>query len=170
MPTSKTAKAPETTPAKGDKKLSTFLCFAIYSANLAFGRAYKPLLDKLGLTYTQYVTLVALSEEDGQTVSMLGEKLFLESNTLTPLLKRMPAKPVLMIAGARDTYVGPEITAALCRQLGENCREFWVVPGARHNMARQVDAVTYDRKLIELFSSVAAGTAGQRVVEEQPQA
>ena len=46
MPTSKTAKAPETTPAKGDKKLSTFLCFAIYSANLAFGRAYKPLLDK----------------------------------------------------------------------------------------------------------------------------
>lgn len=91
MPMSKTAKAPETTPAKGGKKLSTFLCFAIYSANLAFGRAYKPLLDKLGLTYTQYVTLVALSEEDEQTVSMLGEKLFLESNTLTPILKKLEA-------------------------------------------------------------------------------
>lgn len=95
MPTSKTAKAPETTPAKGGKKLSNFLCFAIYSANLAFGRAYKPLLDKLGLTYTQYVTLVALSEEDEQTVSMLGEKLFLESNTLTPILKKLEAEGYL---------------------------------------------------------------------------
>lgn len=90
MTASKTA-SPETTPAKGGKKLSNFLCFAIYSANLAFGRAYKPLLDKLGLTYTQYVTLVALSEEDDQTVSMLGEKLFLESNTLTPILKKLEA-------------------------------------------------------------------------------
>lgn len=91
MPTSKTAPTPGTAPEKGGKKLSNFLCFAVYSANLAFGRAYKPLLDKLGLTYTQYVTLVALSEEDEQTVGMLGEKLFLESNTLTPLLKKLEA-------------------------------------------------------------------------------
>lgn len=70
-------------------KLSDFLCFSIYSANLAFGRAYKPILDALGLTYTQYIALVALSEEDGQTVGMLGEKLFLESNTLTPILKKL---------------------------------------------------------------------------------
>jgi len=71
------------------RKLSNFLCFAVYSANLAFGRAYKPLLDKVGLTYTQYIALVALSEEDEQTVSALGEKLFLESNTLTPILKKL---------------------------------------------------------------------------------
>jgi DNA-binding MarR family transcriptional regulator len=71
------------------RKLSNFLCFAVYSANLAFGRAYKPILDKLGLTYTQYVTLVALGEEDDQTVGVLGEKLFLESNTLTPILKKL---------------------------------------------------------------------------------
>ncbi len=70
-------------------KLGDFLCFAVYSANLAFGRAYRPILDKLGLTYTQYVTLVALSEEDGQRVSDLGDKLFLESNTLTPILKKL---------------------------------------------------------------------------------
>jgi len=70
-------------------KLSNFLCFAIYSANLAFGRAYKPILDKLGLTYTQYIAMVALSEEDDQTVGALGEKLFLESNTLTPILKKL---------------------------------------------------------------------------------
>ncbi|HEV7309610.1 MarR family transcriptional regulator [Ensifer sp.] len=90
MPTTTTTNGPDTAEKDG-KKLSNFLCFAIYSANLAFGRAYKPLLDKLGLTYTQYVTLVALSEEDGQTVGMLGEKLFLESNTLTPILKKLEA-------------------------------------------------------------------------------
>ncbi len=71
------------TPAPDGLKLSNFLCFAVYSANLAFGRAYKPILDKLGLTYTQYIALVALGEEDDQTVGVLGEKLFLESNTLT---------------------------------------------------------------------------------------
>lgn len=70
-------------------KLADFLCFAIYSANLAYGRAYKPILDELGLTYTQYIAIVALWEEDDQTVGGLGEKLFLESNTLTPILKKL---------------------------------------------------------------------------------
>jgi MarR family transcriptional regulator, organic hydroperoxide resistance regulator len=74
--------------AKG-RKLSNFLCFAVYSANLAFGRAYKPILDAVGLTYTQYIAMVALSEADDLTVSALGEKLFLESNTLTPILKKL---------------------------------------------------------------------------------
>ncbi len=72
-------------------KLGDFLCFAVYSANLAYGRAYKPILDELGLTYTQWITIVALWEQDGQTVSGLGEKLFLESNTLTPILKKLEA-------------------------------------------------------------------------------
>jgi len=76
-------------PVSKGRKLSNFLCFAVYSANLAFGRAYKPILDAVGLTYTQYIALVALSEEDDQTVSALGEKLFLESNTLTPILKKL---------------------------------------------------------------------------------
>jgi DNA-binding MarR family transcriptional regulator len=70
-------------------KLSDFLCFAVYSANLAFGKAYKPILDALGLTYTQYIAIIALWEQDNQTVSGLGEKLFLESNTLTPILKKL---------------------------------------------------------------------------------
>jgi MarR family transcriptional regulator, organic hydroperoxide resistance regulator len=77
-------------PADPDNpKLADFLCFAIYSANLAFGRAYRPILDELGLTYTQYIAIIALWEEDNQTVSSLGEKLFLESNTLTPILKKL---------------------------------------------------------------------------------
>ena len=70
-------------------KLADFLCFSIYSANLAYGRAYKPILDALGVTYTQWIAIVALWEEDHQTVGSLGEKLFLESNTLTPILKKL---------------------------------------------------------------------------------
>lgn len=70
-------------------KLSDFLCFAIYSANLAYGKAYKQILDRHGITYTQYIAIVALSEQDHQTVGGLGEKLFLESNTLTPILKKL---------------------------------------------------------------------------------
>jgi DNA-binding MarR family transcriptional regulator len=73
----------------GTPKLEDFLCFAIYSANLAYGRAYKPILEELGLTYTQYIAIVALWEDDNQTVGSLGEKLFLESNTLTPILKKL---------------------------------------------------------------------------------
>jgi MarR family transcriptional regulator, organic hydroperoxide resistance regulator len=91
-PESPATHMPDSSQKGGEgRKLANFLCFSIYSANLAFGRAYKPILDKLGLTYTQYIALVALSEEDGQTVGALGEKLFLESNTLTPLLKKLEA-------------------------------------------------------------------------------
>jgi DNA-binding MarR family transcriptional regulator len=82
----KSAPAPEEPP-----KLDDFLCFAIYSTNLAVNRVYKPLLDQLGLTYPQYIVLIALYDEDDQTVGGLGDKLFLDSSTLTPLLKRMEA-------------------------------------------------------------------------------
>ena len=71
------------------RPLGDFLCFAIYSANLAFGRAYRKGLEDLGLTYPQWIAIVALWEQDGQTVSELGEKMFLESNTLTPVLKKL---------------------------------------------------------------------------------
>jgi DNA-binding MarR family transcriptional regulator len=71
--------------------LADFMCFAIYSTNLAYSRVYKPVLDRLGLTYPQYITLIALSEQDGQTVKGLGETLFLEPSTMTPMLKRLEA-------------------------------------------------------------------------------
>lgn len=67
------------------------LCFALYSASLAMTKLYKPLLDEMGLTYPQYLVLLALWEQDGQTVSELGQRLYLDSGTLTPLLKRMEA-------------------------------------------------------------------------------
>ena len=69
--------------------LGDFLCFAVYSTNLAFNRTYKPFFDELGITYPQYVALIALNEQDDQTVGELGDKLFLESSTLTPMLKRL---------------------------------------------------------------------------------
>jgi DNA-binding MarR family transcriptional regulator len=82
-------KSQDLTKNPTNPRLADFLCFAIYSANLAYGRAYKPILEKLGLTYTQYIAIVALWEKDNQTVSGLGEQLFLESNTLTPILKKL---------------------------------------------------------------------------------
>lgn len=72
-------------------KLGDFMCFAIYSTNLAYSRVYKPVLEQLGLTYPQYVTIICLWEEDRQTVKGLSEKLFLEPSTMTPMLKRLEA-------------------------------------------------------------------------------
>jgi DNA-binding MarR family transcriptional regulator len=71
--------------------LNNQLCFALYSTSLAMTKIYKPLLDELGLTYPQYVVMLVLWEGDGLMVSALGERLFLDSGTLTPLLKRLEA-------------------------------------------------------------------------------
>lgn len=79
-------------PARSDAaKLADFMCFSVYSTNLAYSRVYKPVLDELGLTYPQYITIISLWEEDQQTVKGLSEKLFLEPSTMTPMLKRLEA-------------------------------------------------------------------------------
>ncbi|MES2910036.1 MAG: MarR family transcriptional regulator [Pseudomonadota bacterium] len=70
-------------------QLDNQLCFALYSASLAMTKVYKPHLDEMGLTYPQYLAMLALWERDGLMVSELGEKLYLDSGTLTPLLKRL---------------------------------------------------------------------------------
>ncbi len=67
------------------------LCFALYSASLAMTKLYKPLLEEIGLTYPQYLAMLVLWEHDGVAVSELGERLHLDSGTLTPLLKRLEA-------------------------------------------------------------------------------
>src|SRR5450830_875203 len=106
---------------QANPKLSEFLCFAIYSANLAFGKAYKPILEELGLTYTQYIAIIALWEQDNQTVGSLGEKLFLESNTLTPILKKLEAMGY--VNRARDAADERQVRVGLTdagRQLRES--------------------------------------------------
>ncbi len=80
--------------------LDNQLCFALYSTSLAMTKLYKPLLEALGLTYPQYLVMLVLWERDGLMVSELGERLFLDSGTLTPLLKRLEASG--LIARIRD--------------------------------------------------------------------
>jgi len=75
--------------------VDALLCFAIYSTNLAFGRVYRKPLEALGLTYPQYLVMVALWKRDGLTVGQLCEQLRLDTNTLTPLLKRLEAMHLL---------------------------------------------------------------------------
>lgn len=82
-------------------KLDHQLCFALYSASLAMTKFYKPLLDPLGLTYPQYLVMLVLWEGDGITVSQLGERVALDSGTLTPLLKRLEASD--LVRRLRDT-------------------------------------------------------------------
>lgn len=70
-------------------RLDGQLCFALYSSSLAMSKLYRKLLQPLGLTYSQYLVMMVLWEKDDQTVNGVGERLFLDSATLTPLLKRM---------------------------------------------------------------------------------
>ncbi|WP_320128206.1 MarR family transcriptional regulator [uncultured Sphaerochaeta sp.] len=73
------------------QKLDNQLCFALYVCSKEIIKKYKPLLEPFGLTYTGYITLLALWEQDGVTVKDLGERLFLDSGTLTPVLKKLEA-------------------------------------------------------------------------------
>jgi DNA-binding MarR family transcriptional regulator len=75
--------------------LDDHLCFSLYAASIAVNRAYKPVLDQLGLTYPQYLVLSALWEGDGLTVSEIAGRLWLEPSTVTPLVKRLEAARLL---------------------------------------------------------------------------
>mgnify|MGYP006175144375 CR=1 FL=1 len=76
-------------------RLDNQLCFALYSTSLAMTKLYKPLLEELQLTYPQYLVMMVLWEQDGLSVSALGDRLYLDSGTLTPLLKRMEQAELL---------------------------------------------------------------------------
>lgn len=95
-------------------KIDNLLCFALYSAGHSFTRLYKPLLEPLGLTYPQFLVMIALWEADGQTVSDIGEKLLLESSTLTPLLKRLETAG--LIKRTRDREDERVVRITLTRQ------------------------------------------------------
>jgi DNA-binding MarR family transcriptional regulator len=89
-------------PAHQALQLDNQLCFALYSASLAMTKLYKPLLAELGVTYPQYLVMLVLWERDGLMVSELGERLFLDSGTLTPLLKRLEAAGLIARIRALD--------------------------------------------------------------------
>ena len=89
-------------PANPALLLDNQLCFALYSTSLAMTKFFKPLLEALGLTYPQYLVMLVLWEQDNVSVSALGERLFLDSGTLTPLLKRIEAAGLLVRTRATD--------------------------------------------------------------------
>ena len=88
--------------APGPLLLGNQLCFAVYSTAHAFNRVYKPLLDRLGLTYPQYLVMLVLWDRDDVPVKEIGEKLFLDSGTLTPLLKRLEAAGLIKRTRSRQ--------------------------------------------------------------------
>src|SRR6516225_11721583 len=102
------------------QRLDNQICFAVYSAAHAFNRVYKPLLDRLGLTYPQYLVMLVLWERDGVPVKDIGERLFLDSGTLTPLLKRLEAAH--LIRRTRSTEDERQVLIALTAQ-GQALRE-----------------------------------------------
>src|SRR3954454_13741982 len=101
-------------------RLDNQICFAVYSAAHAFNRVYKPLLDKLGLTYPQYLVMLVLWERDGVPVKDIGERMFLDSGTLTPLLKRLEAAD--LVKRTRSTQDERQVLIALTPQ-GHALRE-----------------------------------------------
>jgi MarR family transcriptional regulator, organic hydroperoxide resistance regulator len=109
--------------APGWLALDRQLCFALYSASLAMTKRYRPLLEPLGLTYPQYLVMLALWQQDGRSVGALGEALSLDSGTLTPLLKRLEAARLIRRQRNHederrvDVYLTP--TGATLRQQAE---------------------------------------------------
>src|SRR5215471_19574221 len=99
---------PETT---APFELRDFLCFAVYATGHAFNHVYQPLLKELNLTYSQFIAMVVLWDQDGQTVGELGRKLSLQSNTLTPMLKRLEA--LGYVKRARDTVDERQVSISL---------------------------------------------------------
>jgi DNA-binding MarR family transcriptional regulator len=89
-------------------------CFALYSASHAMTKTYKPMLDRIGLTYPQYLVMLVLWEQDGILVKDIGARLFLDSGTLTPLLKRLEANG--LISRNRDPQDERQVRIALTEQ------------------------------------------------------
>ena len=114
--------------AQGDEKtmesllrLDQQICFALYGAAHAFTRAYKPLLDPIGLTYPQYLVMMALWEKETSTVKALGEMLGLDSGTLSPLLKRL--EHAGLITRKRGTVDERQVLVALTKKGAELKKE-----------------------------------------------
>ena len=136
--------------------LDNQLCFALYSASLAMTKLYKPLLDELGLTYPQYLAMLALWERDGQMVSELGERLSLDSGTLTPLLKRLEAAG--LVSRVRDVQDERRVHITLTasgRRLRQRAQDIpaCIVAATECSLA---DVVRLTRELRELRQRLAA--------------
>ena len=109
-------------------RLDNQLCFSLYSTSKEIIRRYKPFLDKFDITYTQYITLLVLWEQDGIKVKTLGERLYLDSGTLTPLLSKLESKG--LIVKKKDTKDSRETTIRLTDKGRELKEKIIVVPAS----------------------------------------
>ncbi|MDR6873306.1 DNA-binding MarR family transcriptional regulator [Bosea sp. BE125] len=114
------AMAAKKVPEQHSPRLEDQLCFAVYLAGHAFNRVYRSVLAELGLTYPQYLAMLVLWDCDGLTVKAMGERLMLDSGTLTPLLKRLEAAG--LIRRERDREDERQVRLYLTAQ-GESLRE-----------------------------------------------
>jgi DNA-binding MarR family transcriptional regulator len=114
-------------PSANMLALDNQFCFALYSASHAMTKTYKPLLDRLGLTYPQYLVMLVLWEQDGILVKDIGARLFLDSGTLTPLLKRLEANGLL--ARKRDPHDERQVRISLSAQGRELKAQALEIPG-----------------------------------------
>jgi DNA-binding MarR family transcriptional regulator len=138
-------------------RLENQLCFALHAASRAMTGAYQPLLDELGITYPQYLVLLLLWEQDGARVSQLGERLHLDSGTLTPLLKRLESRGLverrrstadervvevfLSAAGKKLKRRAMEVPAAMLCKTGLSLAELEKLRNTLQELTRQLQGV-----------------------------
>ena len=153
-----------TAPAAPDwLALDHQLCFALYAASLAMTKLYKPLLAPLGLTYPQYLVMLVLWQQDGITVSQLGERLALDSGTLTPLLKRLQAASLVQRVRdeADERRVRLQLTPA-GRKLRQRAAEVpTTIAGSTGCSVGEITALT--RQLQQIRSQMTSTTPARPV-------
>ena len=138
-------------------KLDNQLCFSLYATAKEIIRRYKPLLDNFGITYTQYITLLVLWEKDGLLVKSLGERLYLDSGTLTPLLRKLESKGYII--KKKDTKDSRETTVYLTDKGRELKEKIIVVPAT---MGACVKLESDDFLLLQkLLKKVRSGLAAK---------
>ena len=138
-------------------KLDNQLCFSLYATSKEIIRRYRPLLDNFDLTYTQYITLLVLWEKDGLKVKMLGERLYLDSGTLTPLLTKLERKGYIL--KKKDTADSRETTVYLTDKGRELKEKIIVVPATMGACVK----LELDESLLlqKLLRKVRNGLAGE---------
>ena len=135
-------------------KLENQLCFPLYACSKEVVRRYTPFLDKIGLTYTQYLVMMALWEYGEMAVGELGQRLFLDSGTLTPLLKKMEAKG--LVVRQRSEQDARRVTIALTEEgevLEERAREVPLAMGQCVGLGAD-EAAELSRLLKKMMSTV----------------
>jgi DNA-binding MarR family transcriptional regulator len=142
-------------------KLENQFCFAVYAFSKEVTKLYRPVLDKLGLTYTQYIVLLVLWEQNGVTVKELGSRLYLDSGTLTPLLKKLEG--MKLIHRTRDPQDERSVIIQLTDQGQAMKEQAYEVPEqvfCQIGMAPE-EAITLRKRLTELLKQVHQTTQGE---------